>query len=636
MTASINAAHAIIHASRVAQGVWQRYSRGGGSGPGRHLSGGGGGANSIPSSHGVFYPFARQLFDAAVVAAHVVIQAPQSVVAKVALEDVRVALDVLRDPAVATGRGRGASRGGGGVQGCPSEAVTIVEMMLKKAEMAKRNYVVPVVVAGVKRKHEEVEVEQQQQHVMRGFLLPYVGPGVAAGGAGPSAAAESPSSVSSVMPTTPVNGHVQGSPRTKFFDKGGLFTSENHHSHHHNHHHQGLGHRVPGPAGVSTTSTSTRERDKERKYPPPPSVGIRSRPTACTGVGTPVGSIDLQPPVGGPGPGRRQARSVTNSQPVAAAESGGGLYGRRTTSMGNGEESSSSPASVSAVVQSSGGGGGGGGEFTLSAPYGMGDGRTHLVDICVSPSTPRFASLSQPPSQTQPQAQPPQAQQPPPPPPPPPPSQPQGYPSFQPPSGNNTACATPQQQQQQHAHAHASAMYDSGAYASEARRPPSGPASFYVPYQPPPPPPPQQQQSQQQQQQQHGQQPQPPQGRPNTFRGMSGHGHIAAAQQQLPPPPPSQQQQQQQQHLDMMGILPSQNVMDTSDMGGGVTKREEGGTGTGTGTADGRRGGGEGQPHTHPAGQSPFATAAAGEGWSSSGVVTRFAGQAPWDTGYSY
>lgn len=240
MIASINASHAIIHAAKVARCVWQRNS---GSGQGM-LSG----LNYIPSSHGVFYPFGRQLFDAAVVAAHVVIQAPQSVVAKVALDDVRVALEVLRDPAVVTGRGRPATRGG--IEGAPHEAVTIVEMLLKKAEMAKRNFTPAL--AGTKRKLDDIDPS-----ISKGFWLPYVSSGVAteSAGTGPGPSNMGLSSSASVS-----NPH--GSPRAKLADKASIDTPPPH---------------ARTPSGSSSSITANRAMDKERKYP---QIGIRTRISA--------------------------------------------------------------------------------------------------------------------------------------------------------------------------------------------------------------------------------------------------------------------------------------------------------------------------------------------------------------------
>jgi hypothetical protein len=286
---------------------------------------------SIPSSHGVFYPFARQLFDATVVAAHVVIQAPQSIVAKVALDDVRVALDVLRDPNIATGRGRASSRGG--VEGCPSEAVIIVEMLLRKAELAKRNYV--PVTAGIKRKHEEVD-----DNITKGFWLPYVGASVA------TESAPSGSIGSNAMAVTPVNGHVHGSPRAKLADKP--FAPEN------QPHHQTLQHRV------SATSISTRERDKERKYP---TLGIRTRPS--------TGSLsDLKSP-GGTSHRRDSLVSLSQQQPSEQNN-----YPRSASALGLtptlASEANPSPT----------------GEFSVSAPYGIED--RPMIDMNVPPSTTRF------------------------------------------------------------------------------------------------------------------------------------------------------------------------------------------------------------------------------------------------------
>ncbi|KAF8580099.1 hypothetical protein K439DRAFT_1620091 [Ramaria rubella] len=338
MIASINAAHAVIHASRVAQGVWQKHGVGNAAGHTTH--GVGVAAANIPSSHGVFYPFARQLFDATIVAAHVIIQAPQSVISKVALEDVRVALDVLRDPAIATGRGRTAARGG--VEGCPSEAVTIVEMMLKKAEMAKRNYI--PLATGTKRKHEEVDVS-----VAKGFWLPYVGTGVAT-------ESTTSSAHGATMPT-PGNGSIQGSPMAKFSDKPFAPEIQPHHI----------------VRAAPSASTSTRERDKERKYP---AVGIRNRVSIGSGG-------DRKSPGG---TSRRRESSVSSvstprQQPTA---SDSGSYGR-PVSCTMGPASSMLPEAVPTSTN----------EFTLSAPYRMDD--RHMTEMTVSP-TSRFPPQPQAPA----------------------------------------------------------------------------------------------------------------------------------------------------------------------------------------------------------------------------------------------
>lgn len=189
MIAPINSAHSIIKAASIVRGVWQKQAIGGSDTPGM-------GASTIPSSHGVFYPFSRQVFDAAVVAAHIVIRCPQSIVSSVAMDDLRLAIGVLQDPTLTTGRGRSLQRGG--VEGAPSEAVTVVQMLLRKVEMARRNYT--PVSAGTKRKHDEVE-----PNFSKGFWLPYVGSGVAT----------DLKKASSVV----VNGHNQSSPTNRSIDK---------------------------------------------------------------------------------------------------------------------------------------------------------------------------------------------------------------------------------------------------------------------------------------------------------------------------------------------------------------------------------------------------------------------------------
>ncbi|TFK53011.1 hypothetical protein OE88DRAFT_1643729 [Heliocybe sulcata] len=139
----------------------------------------------------VFYSFGRTLFDAAVCLAHAVIQQPTAIWTKAGLDDVKQALEILRDPKVATGRGPV----NGGVEGSVSEAVTIVEKMLKKAQQAmKFNCAGNDVHAGTKRKHEEVDVDHA---LAPGFHLPYIGAGV---------------QVSNVVPPEPVRAPSQARP----------------------------------------------------------------------------------------------------------------------------------------------------------------------------------------------------------------------------------------------------------------------------------------------------------------------------------------------------------------------------------------------------------------------------------------
>lgn len=77
--ACVNAAHSIVHASKVAHTLHKQS------------------AYQI-RSESLFYSFGRQVFDAAVISAHSVITSPQSLFAKVAMEDLRVALEIMRDP----------------------------------------------------------------------------------------------------------------------------------------------------------------------------------------------------------------------------------------------------------------------------------------------------------------------------------------------------------------------------------------------------------------------------------------------------------------------------------------------------------------------------------------------------------
>ncbi|KAI5122754.1 hypothetical protein M0805_009837 [Coniferiporia weirii] len=117
------------------------------------------------------YSFTRQLFDAAVVLGHMAIQQP--LYAAPALGSVRLAVDVLRDPSVLTGRPSSTEHG------CvPSEAVRIIEELILKAESAFVG--LPSTASMVKRKHEEVDGSDTD--FMYHFRFPYVGTGVVSAG----------------------------------------------------------------------------------------------------------------------------------------------------------------------------------------------------------------------------------------------------------------------------------------------------------------------------------------------------------------------------------------------------------------------------------------------------------------------
>ncbi|KAH9925107.1 uncharacterized protein B0H18DRAFT_388035 [Fomitopsis serialis] len=136
--ATLNAAHAIIYASRMLHGVW---------------------ANTRPAAFD-FYDFGRALFDAAVVCAHAVIQQPSGIFAGEALKGIACALDVLR-----TLDSEESSR---------AEAVRVVEMMKRKAEASRTNGAYNGATAGVKRKRDVLDDERMEA----GFQFPYVGPSV--------------------------------------------------------------------------------------------------------------------------------------------------------------------------------------------------------------------------------------------------------------------------------------------------------------------------------------------------------------------------------------------------------------------------------------------------------------------------
>ena len=136
--ATLNAAHAIIYASRVLHAVW---------------------ATMRPAAFDL-YDFGRALFDAAVVCAHAVVQQPASLFASEALKGVAAGLEVLK--ALSTDTSTDKNR---------ADAVRIVEMMKRKAESARANGGSSSA-AGVKRKRDVAE------RMEPGFQLPYVGPSV--------------------------------------------------------------------------------------------------------------------------------------------------------------------------------------------------------------------------------------------------------------------------------------------------------------------------------------------------------------------------------------------------------------------------------------------------------------------------
>ncbi|KAG8711053.1 hypothetical protein FRC08_016373 [Ceratobasidium sp. 394] len=116
------------------------------------------------------YAFAKQLFGGAVVAASVAIGAPTGMFARIALDDVRGALGVLRELDMTCGAGQR-------VEGVPSEAVRVVEVLVSKAEAAMG---VGSSGIGMKRKRgqDAGTASAGDEGLGIGFEMPYVGPGV--------------------------------------------------------------------------------------------------------------------------------------------------------------------------------------------------------------------------------------------------------------------------------------------------------------------------------------------------------------------------------------------------------------------------------------------------------------------------
>jgi hypothetical protein len=229
---TVNAAHAIIHASRVLHALCKQPP----------------GARSKRPGPAIFdyYSFGQALFEAAVVCAHSVIVQPTAIWAKVALDDIVGALEVMRDPVVATGRGSVH----GGVEGSVSEPVKVVELLKKKADTIRAgNGSSAGSGSGSKRKHAEVESEAD--HLLAGFQLPYVGAAVASTGPGVG----SPNSAPLSSPTDGTHS-TRSRPGTP---------------------HNG----VPsnGSEGVAAKRTdSEKVKSKKEKKAPYPMVGIRVRP----------------------------------------------------------------------------------------------------------------------------------------------------------------------------------------------------------------------------------------------------------------------------------------------------------------------------------------------------------------------
>ncbi|THH18885.1 hypothetical protein EW146_g2173 [Bondarzewia mesenterica] len=146
----IDASHTIIQAARVLHDTWKQMR---------------------PAAF-AFYSFGRTLFDASVMAACAVISHPTGVSSGVALSDVDVALEIMKDPKVATGATKD-----GDSEKC-SEAVKVLEMLKTKADGVRRGDPMasmgPAYLAGMKRKRSEVEDGQLETS----FDLPYVGAGV--------------------------------------------------------------------------------------------------------------------------------------------------------------------------------------------------------------------------------------------------------------------------------------------------------------------------------------------------------------------------------------------------------------------------------------------------------------------------
>lgn len=220
---TMNAAHAIIHASRVLHALCKQPP----------------GAKSRRPGPAIFdyYSFGQSLFEAAVVCAHSVIMQPTAIWANVAMDDVMGALEVMRDPVVATGQGSAE----GGVSG----PVKVIELMKKKAEGVRAgNGSSP---AGMS-KGQHGESDNGNDQLLDGFQLPYVGAAVASAGS----VIGSPDSASHSSPAEGTHS-IQSRPNTPH-------SSTQSHSAH--------------GGGVRRTES---EKTKHKKGPYP-TIGVRVRP----------------------------------------------------------------------------------------------------------------------------------------------------------------------------------------------------------------------------------------------------------------------------------------------------------------------------------------------------------------------
>ncbi|KAI0692722.1 hypothetical protein BC835DRAFT_32351 [Cytidiella melzeri] len=141
---TINAAHAVIYASRVLHSLWR---------------------DTRPTAFD-YYDYGRSLFDAAIICAYAVIQQPKNILAAEAIKSLSSALEVMH--------ALDNIRTGLDASGSPSEATHVVELMKEKAERARASEVAPT---GTKRKRND-SLPLREAKLAGGFQLPYVGASV--------------------------------------------------------------------------------------------------------------------------------------------------------------------------------------------------------------------------------------------------------------------------------------------------------------------------------------------------------------------------------------------------------------------------------------------------------------------------
>lgn len=234
---SINAAHGILKAAKVLSELWKLQGR------------------LVPSSLSPalldFYPFARCVFDAAVVCAHAVIKQPSTMWAAAAMEDVDVALDIMKGTSVSK---FGSAIGGTYVVSF-SDSIRLVEALKLTAEGGEGLRIGDSPNVPSKRKYHEVdELHNSPPPPVPAYVYPTVPTAIIS----PSAQELAPTSVVSHSAPPPPSSVGKPLKRQLPFP---VVTG---------------GDRVRNESGM-TTSPKGNDKDKKAKKPYPV-VGVRKRP----------------------------------------------------------------------------------------------------------------------------------------------------------------------------------------------------------------------------------------------------------------------------------------------------------------------------------------------------------------------